>query len=192
VNGEKFWWWVRHAPTRSRKLAGWTDIPADLSDADSLDRLNSALPGNAVVVSSDLLRASKTADAISTERRRAPNDARLREINFGDWELKDFREIADEYPEISEKFWTDPSSATPPGGERWDSVLERVNSFVHEFSRAQSVGDIIAVSHFGAILTQIQLATGQSSSQVLGHEVGHLSITKIRISNGGRSLLPPS
>ena len=57
------WWWVRHGPTHADVLAGWTDIPADLSDVSQLSRLSSFLPERAVVISSDLSRASKTADA---------------------------------------------------------------------------------------------------------------------------------
>ena len=188
---ETTWWWVRHAPTRTKKLVGWTDIPADFSDIDSLERLSSKLPVNAVVVSSDLRRASETADAISTNRRRAPDDVRLREINFGAWEAMEFAEIARLYPEISLKFWSDPGTATPPGGESWASVSERVSAFVREFSQNESGGDIVAVSHVGAILTQIQNATGQPNSELIGHEIENLSITKIRIAVEGSALLLP-
>ena len=188
---ETTWWWVRHAPTGAKELIGWTDVQADLSDTDSLARLSSALPENAVVVSSDLRRASETADAIAQARPRAPNDSRLREINFGAWESLEFSKIARLHPETSQKYWSNPSSAIPPGGESWDSVSARVNSFVQEFSRDHCGEDIVAVSHFGAILTQIQRATGQPVSQVAGNKIENLSITKIRLLDGGNCRLLP-
>ena len=183
------WWWIRHAPTHAKKLFGWTDIPADLSDIESLERLSAALPENAVVVSSDLRRASETADAISSGRKRMPNDARLREINFGSWESMEFAEIARLHPDISRKYWTDPSTATPPGGENWESVMDRVSDFVQEFSREQFAEDIVAVSHFGTILTQIQRATGKTGSKAVSRKIEYLSITKIRLLNDGKFML---
>jgi hypothetical protein len=58
-------WWVRHGPTHQTTFTGWRDVPADLSDGAALDRLDAYLPAHAVLVSSDLLRASATADRIS-------------------------------------------------------------------------------------------------------------------------------
>ena len=84
---------IRHGPTHAKTMVGWSDLPADLSDHAALARLRSALPNEAVMVSSDLIRASATADAVSSGQLRLPNQPELREINFGDWELKSFDQI---------------------------------------------------------------------------------------------------
>ena len=63
---------VRHGPTHLRAMVGWSDPPADLSDTAALARLSDYLPSEALVVSSDLLRAITTADAIQHQRRRLP------------------------------------------------------------------------------------------------------------------------
>ena len=66
--------WVRHGPTHAKTMVGWSDLPADLSDHVALARLSDALPRDAVVVSSDLIRAVATADAIQGGRPRLPHD----------------------------------------------------------------------------------------------------------------------
>ena len=58
-------WLVRHGPTHAKAMIGWTDLPADLSDAGAIARLRAALP-DAPIVSSDLIRAVTTADDQTT------------------------------------------------------------------------------------------------------------------------------
>ena len=63
--------WVRHGPTHAKTLVGWTDLPADLSNTAQLQRLSDHLPQDAVVISSDLIRAADTADAIAGNEKAA-------------------------------------------------------------------------------------------------------------------------
>ena len=83
---------VRHGPTHLKSMIGWTDAPADLSDVAALSRLSAHLPQDAVVVSSDLIRAVTTADAVQGTRPRLPHDPDLRELNFGRWEQRLYTE----------------------------------------------------------------------------------------------------
>lgn len=176
------WWWVRHGPTNADVLAGWTDIPADLSDVSLLSRLSSFLPERAVVISSDLSRASKTADAIAQDRRRLPDAPELREINFGSWDGKPFSLISREHPSLSRKFFSDPGSHAPPGGELWTDVSRRVSDFV-DLTTASRFGEhIVAVAHFGTILTQVQRATKQSTRALSALKVKNLSVTRLSVS----------
>jgi len=62
---------VRHGPTHAKTMVGHADVPADLSDTAALSRLSNYLP-EVPVVSSDLIRASATADAICGARPRLP------------------------------------------------------------------------------------------------------------------------
>ena len=81
------WHWVRHGPTHEKNFVGWRDVPADLSDAPRLARLNLHLPDDALLVSSDLMRAVHTADALALpSRRRLPHEQGLRELHFGAWD----------------------------------------------------------------------------------------------------------
>jgi len=73
------WWWLRHGPTHEKAFVGWRDVPADLSDTAAIARLNAHLPKGAVLVSSDLIRASATADTLAAGRTRSLDAPELRE-----------------------------------------------------------------------------------------------------------------
>ena len=172
-------WWVRHAPTHSRAMVGWSDIPADFSDVDRLARLSAFLPDRAVIVSSDLIRASATADAIEAGRRRLPNSTDLREFNFGSWEQRLHSEIAADDPELLATYLDSPGDVRPPDGETWNEAAARVSHAVDRLRMEHTDTDIIAVSHFGAILTQIQRALGITASEACSRYVENLSVTRI-------------
>jgi broad specificity phosphatase PhoE len=164
---------VRHGPTHAKTLVGWSDLPADLSDTAAIARLSAHLP-HAPVISSTLLRATATADAIQGSRPRLPHDPNLREIHFGDWELQHFTEVKDQAR--IRRFWEEPGSIAPPNGESWDVVCARVNTAME---RLMGYDDIIIVAHFGVILTQVQRALGIGGYEAFSHKIDNLSVTEI-------------
>ncbi|MGO4914031.1 histidine phosphatase family protein [Pseudogemmobacter sp. W21_MBD1_M6] len=176
-------WWVRHGPTHARTMVGWTDLPADLSDTGRLSRLEAFLPDAAVVVSSDLRRAVATADAIQGDRLRLPHLASLREIHFGAWENKTFAEVEAQDAALIRAYWDSPGDIRPPQGESWNDIALRVKAAVDDLI-AQGHDHIIAVAHFGVILTQVQRALGLTAYKTLSHKIDNLSVTEIRFSTG--------
>ena len=177
-------WWVRHGPTHARGMVGWSDIPADLSDAAALSRLAAHLPERAVVVSSDRSRARATADAIAGKRLRLPDDADLREIFFGRWELKRFDELSGEDSALARRFYDTPGRVRAPGGECWDETRARVDAATDRLAAAHTGGDIVVVAHFGAILTQVQRASGLSGYDTFANRIDNLSVTDITAADG--------
>ena len=175
--------WVRHGPTHAKSMVGWSDIPADLSDIARLERLSAHLPQEAVVISSDLIRAAGTADAITGNRLRLPHDRDLREIHFGQWELQAFDTIPDQ--DHLRAFWDTPGDIRPPGGESWHEVTHRVSAAIHRVTARHPDTDIIAVAHFGAILTQVQKALRVTAYEAFGHRIDNLSVTELRHSSEG-------
>lgn len=181
---------VRHGPTHAKSMVGWSDIAADLSDKAMLARLEAALPEQALVVSSDLRRAVDTADAIMGARMRLPHDPALREIHFGDWELRTHAEISAETPELIRAYWETPGDIAAPNGESWHQTQARVNGGVDRLLAAHPERDLVIVAHFGAILTQLQRALGVSTQEVFGHKIDNLSLSEIHITsapNGKKS-----
>lgn len=163
-------------------MVGWSDVPADLSDGPALERLSTYLPADALIVSSDLIRAVETADAIQAGRHRLPHDPNLREMHFGDWELRRYDEVAETEPEHIRAFWETPGDVAPPNGESWNQVSKRVDNAV-DGHLAEHVGrNLIIVAHFGAILTQIARADGLTGTEAFGHRIDNLSVTSIDIS----------
>ncbi|MBB5516947.1 broad specificity phosphatase PhoE [Rubricella aquisinus] len=169
------WWWVRHGPTHAKAAIGWTDLPADLSDTVKLARLRAALPADAPVISSDLIRAKATADAL--DRERLPDTSALREMHYGDWEGLGFDEIATRWPDLSHAFWTTPGAPATPNGESWDGFSARVVAEIDRLNGQHR--DIIAVAHMGVILAALAHATGLSPDRALAFEVANLSMTRL-------------
>lgn len=172
-------WWVRHGPTHEKTMVGWRDVPADLSDTETLARLNAHLPQNAVLVSSDLIRATATADALEQGRHRLPHHPGLRELHFGDWDGQTWDSIAAAHPELSFAYWDDPGDHRPPNGESWNDAAARIHAATDALIAAHPGRDIVVVAHFGAILTQVQRAMGCAAVDVFAHRIDNLSVTRI-------------
>ncbi|MEM7317620.1 MAG: histidine phosphatase family protein [Pseudomonadota bacterium] len=176
---------VRHGPTHAKFMVGWSDLPADLSDSAALGRLSGYLPKNAIVVSSDLSRAADTASAIQGDRLRLPHQRDLREIHFGDWELRRHADIEAEDPERIRAYWEFPGDVRPPNGESWNEVCERVNTAIDDLILRHGHQDLVVVGHFGMILTQVQRALHLDANEAFAHRIDNLSVTQIsRAQNG--------
>jgi alpha-ribazole phosphatase len=173
------WYWVRHGPTHAKAMIGWTDLPADLSDTAKLARLAALLPKGAPVVSSDLIRAQATADAIQGDRPRLDPHRGLREMHFGAWEglTHSAAEALDRDRIFA--FWDQPGDVAPPEGEAWNTLRARVDAAVADLDATAPPGPIIAVAHFGVILTQVQRALGITAREVFAQKIDNLSLTQI-------------
>lgn len=170
---------VRHGPTHAKSMVGWSDLPADLSDIGAIGRLEAYLPKDAVVISSDLSRTIATADAIQGTRHRLDHDATLREMHFGDWELKTYDEVEDQ--DHIRAFWDKPGDIRPPNGESWNEVCDRVNRAIDHLVLEFAGRNIIVVAHFGVIVTQIQRALSLTGYEAFGHKIDNLSVTDIHV-----------
>lgn len=169
------WWWVRHAPVSAEGFCGWTNAPADLSDDYSLSALRAALPEDAVLLSSDLDRATATADALARRTwERRPAEPALREQHFGDWEGQSY---GADGPDLS-AFWRDPANTRPPAGESFADLCDRVAGFMREAVR-QERRDVVVVAHAGVIRAALALALGLPPGQALAFEISPLSLTRI-------------
>lgn len=182
------WWWVRHAPTHEAGFVGWRDVTADLSDADQIARLSAYLPGDGVIVSSDLRRAVATADVIEQGRERLPHAAKLREFNFGDWDGLTFGQVAARDAELSRAYWEAPGDTAPPNGESWNDVAARLAAFVGPMNARFAGRNIIAVAHIGVIMTQIQVAGSLSAAQAVAHKIDNYSVTRLHWHGDGWSI----
>ena len=182
--------WVRHGPTHATTMIGWTDRPADLSDTAAVGRLDAALPRGALVVSSDLLRARTTADALSSGRRRLPHDPRLREIHFGAWENRSFAQVEAGTPRRMQAFWLNAGEARAPGGETWNELRARVSAAMQDLAARHQGEEIVIVSHFGPILVALQAALGLDVQEAFGHRIEPLSVTSLARSPEGWTVGP--
>lgn len=172
-------WWVRHAPTHQKTICGQRDVPADFSDTAAVARLDTYLPKGATLVSSDLSRAVATADRLGDGRRRLPNETRLREFDFGEWDGMLPTAVAERDPEHSRAFWDMPGLVAAPGGECWNDVAERVTAAIDALAQDHPGVDLVAVAHLGVILSHLGAAGGLAPVQAIRHKLEPLSVTRL-------------
>ncbi|XAT56564.1 histidine phosphatase family protein [Rhodobacteraceae bacterium IMCC1335] len=174
---------VRHGPTHVKAMVGWTDVKADLTDSAALARLRASLPQKALMISSDLRRAIDTADALQLRQRRLPHATGLREMHFGDWEMKTFNDVNVTDPDGIFAFYDTPGDVAPPNGESWNMFSARVDTALDTLRAEYHGSDLIIVAHFGVILRQFQRAKAISAYQAFGQKIENLSLTEIEITD---------
>ena len=177
---------LRHGHTawnRAGRIQGRTDVPLDEDAIASLSQLRLPAPwDNALVWSSPLSRAAQTARLVSGLEPRQVTA--LMEMNWGDWEGQKGAVLrmdpSSGFRDIEEWGW----GYTPPGGESWNVSAARVASVVRRVSAAHAGAHIIAVAHFGVILTQVQAVLGVTAKEVLAHKIDNLSVTTLHPDTG--------
>ncbi len=157
---------IRHGETEwnaERRIQGHRDVPLNERGIRQAERAAAALAGEALaaVYSSDLLRATQTADALAAPRGLVVHpDAGLREAAFGAWEGLDEKQIRARYPE-EYRLWRGNSLLhRPPGGEGIPEVQARAGA-VYDRILSQHAGQSVAiVSHGGPIKALVLYAIG--------------------------------
>lgn len=111
--------------------------------------------------SSDLLRAVQTAERISAATGLTYRlDARLREVDLGEWEGVLSTEIKQLYPVEMAARRLDPLDHRPPGGETLKEVAQRVFQAADEMAAQFPGGQVVIVSHGLALAALIARAQG--------------------------------
>ncbi len=151
---------VRHGHTKlnrsgdsSDRIRGWIDVPLDKSGIEEAHQLADKLTkivehvDTAVLYSSDLQRASKTADIIGRQLGKSVMKTyALRPWNLGDFQGNDSEEAAKAMP----SFVKDTPNAAVPRGESFNSFKRRYLQELKKLLRDIEVHgrSIIAVAHY--------------------------------------------
>ena len=116
---------VRHGPVAGpAALYGWTDVPLKHPQPECLDWLFAQ--SYQQILTSPLKRCRDTAELQATRLQLQPViDADLKEMNFGLWDGVPFDEKHPYWPE-QQHFWQQPFAVSPPGGESFAEVQQRV------------------------------------------------------------------
>ena len=182
------WIFIRHAPVIAKGLLyGASDVPADCSDQAAFAALAGNLPTDAVWLSSHLSRAQDTLKAII---RSGPAEAlhgadafvidrRFAEQDFGTWEGESYADLQHAQAIAYQQFWQDPANATPPGGESFAAVVERVAAAMASWSQQHLGRDLICVCHGGTIRAALAVALDLSPSAALRFVSDHLARTEL-------------
>ena len=141
---------VRHAPpVKSGLCYGQRDIPVHPAAEEAALQVVRQLPHHIdVIYCSPSARTRMLALALSNVTGiEYCVDARLAEVNFGQWEGREWNEIHRTEPDAL-TFWAEsPMLRAPPQGETGQALVERVLEFVGE----QELDHALLVCHAGPI-----------------------------------------
>jgi broad specificity phosphatase PhoE len=182
-------WWVRHAPVaHGGRIYGQTDLSCDCSETALFTGLAEKLPRSATWVTSNLRRTQETAAAIVRAGLPGPQpipgpeaatSPELAEQDFGEWQGMTYEELEELRAGDFHRFWHAPARETPPGGESFVAVIERVSRAIHRLVETHSGRDIIVVAHGGTIRAALALALDLDPEAALAFTIENCSITRI-------------
>ncbi|WP_325168756.1 histidine phosphatase family protein [Paracoccus caeni] len=155
---------LRHAPPLTGgRLAGRTEVDADLTDHASLAWMRDRIGGIEQVISSPARRCLQTATALGL----SPDVTReaLWEQHYGAWEGLAYADL----PDLGRLDSAALARHRPDGGESFEDLAARVHP---EIERLQS--DTLIVCHAGVIRAALSLVVGHAA---LSFSVAPLSLT---------------
>lgn len=148
---------IRHGETAwnvDTRLQGQIDIPLNDRGRDQARRAGLALQHDApqVLVSSDLARALDTARAVAAATGLvAETDPGLRERHFGDWQGHTYAEVAERFPEASERWRRREPDFGPPGGETLQAFFDRCVATATRLAQQHAGRTLVLVAHGGVL-----------------------------------------
>ena len=142
---------VRHTETVCEKgiCYGQSDVEIMAPYDAVFQSVLSQLPQDANLYSSPLLRCVLLANYIkdNSEINAVNEDSRLMEMNFGDWEMKNWVIPPDDFT----PWMTDFVNVRVPNGESFTDLNDRVIDFMHNELQQTNSKPVIIVAHAGVI-----------------------------------------
>jgi broad specificity phosphatase PhoE len=190
-------WLIRHAivSAESRKiLYGRMDVgicpQSRALQAGAYRALAARLPRDAAWVVTPLSRTRQTALAIEQAGYRLPAlriEPGLIEQDLGAWQGLTHEELPARLADPAHPFWPLGAGETPPAGESMDAVLDRVGATIEHLAETHRGGDVVCISHGGAIRAAVAHALGVDGRAALHFSVQNLGLTVLdRFSSGWR------
>lgn len=177
---------IRHAETdMAGRFCGQVDPDLNDRGRTQLEVLQRQLAPwrTDLVVSSDLLRARKTAEAIcSSSSSHIIFRTGLREIGFGQWEGLLWEEIERRDSVLARKWVESFPLEAAPGGEGFEAFQSRVREEFAYLQRLSLEERVIVVTHAGVIRSLLQLSCGLRAEETFRHTKTYASFTVV--SNG--------
>lgn len=139
---------IRHTETVCEKgiCYGQADVAIQEPFEHLFQEIRDQLPSEEMkVISSPLKRCTVLADFLSNEK--IEKDKRLIEMDFGNWELKNWNDIPQE--ELN-PWMKDFVSVQVPNGESFEILYDRVLSFIEDLKKQQHK-KVAIVTHAGVI-----------------------------------------
>ena len=175
---------IRHGQTfwnGEGRIQGHADIALDDVGLGQAERVAGRLAGVScdVIYTSDLVRASKTAEIINTSHgAKLIKTAALREISFGIYEGRVAEDISSELAELRRQ------KLPCPGGEDLFDFFARVHKFLDEIL-AKNHQNIFIVAHYGTIRAIICYFLNLPPEQRHNFEISNTGLHRFEQSRDG-------
>lgn len=179
---------IRHGETFAnvaKEFAGITDVALTENGKEQAKEAMSKLSNVAFdhVYSSDLIRAHHTALKICEAQSIQPMPLKeLREMNFGIWEGKTFKEIQKSDPERLNSWFVDFENFKVPEGESVKEMFERVTNAYKKIIEPHSLDSdtkIAIVAHGGVIQALLSYLCYENESGYWKFKIDNCGINKI-------------
>lgn len=183
---------LRHGePAGGVKFRGHTDDP--LSEL-GWEQMRAATENSGrweAIVSSPLRRCAEFAASLA-ERRGIPLELepRFKEIGFGQWEGRSAEELMRQDPRALERFWQEPLSNAPPGGENLDAFMARVLAAWNDLLARHAGKQVLVVGHGGVNRVIICHALQMPPNNLFRLEMPLAGLSRLRMHASGGQLLP--
>jgi len=187
---------LRHGLTRftgEKRFSGsgGEDLPLTEEGLAQAKRAAVKLAGMSVdvVITSPLLRARQTAEALATALDlEVVEEHDLRECAFGQWDGLTMAEVMRRWPqEVSA--WLASTSVAPPGGESFDAVAHRVEATRRRLLEAFPGRTVAVVSHVTPIKMFVRSALDAPTHAVFRMELRPCSLTTVQWWEDGQASL---
>ena len=168
---------IRHPRTTADTdvCVGQLDVAAAPGWEAHADRLVKVLGRPDRVIASPLIRAAALGRVLADRHRVTLElDARLMELHFGRWEGRRWSEID---RTESDPWAEDYLHRAPPGGESYQTLLDRIASLLGELSGTET--RIALVAHAGPIRAVLTQCLGLDPSSGWRFDIGHGRLTRL-------------
>jgi alpha-ribazole phosphatase len=172
---------VRHTETICEKgiCYGQSDVEIAEPFDSVFENIVSQLPSETIVFSSPLKRCLILAEYIqrNTKAISFQKDERLMEMNFGDWEMKNWSDIA---PEQLNPWMEDFVNISASNGESFVELHKRVGNFLSQILK-EKTQPIIVVAHAGVIRSILCHHTSLPLKDAFNNKVDFGQVIKIEV-----------
>ena len=185
---------VRHTrPAIAEGLCyGRHDVPLDEADLDArLPMIINQLPRGMHFYSSPASRCARLAEqlVVTTGGVLAGVDARLHELDFGDWEGRLWRDL----PREETERWTgDIVHYAPPNGENFMAMWARVTAFYQDMLNAAQKGgqqQLAVIGHAGSLKVLLMRALKLAPDQFAAFDFAQGRIARLDVNMGADGAL---
>ncbi|WP_456387458.1 histidine phosphatase family protein [Desulfolithobacter sp.] len=180
---------IRHGRTVAPEgvYVGSSDVALEPGAKDMLQRLRPLLESHAgPVYVSPMRRTRETLEAVDPgwAPQQVRMDPRIREIDFGHWEMCSYADISRRDPELMDD-WARYKGFVFPGGESVAGFTGRVRDFLAAVQQGEE-REVVVITHAGVIRTMICLALGLAERHYLLFDVRPGTMTELLLySQGG-------